>query len=455
MKKQKNTFRRNGVLTCIFVVPVIIALIVLLSTGGALFSGKQVSSEGQLLSIVGIAISVWVGLNIYNVIVREDVSRLIDDAKEADMLADRLLTDTLISKFRTSFSEDTVLFLSSILGDMDPLPGYLVKDFLGIEDLINFACIRFGQSQQTSLFKDGVKKTEALLARYYAEDEKVLRSDQRKLASSYLNLRLSDFKFWVLQEMGKTGTFKERCDMAREIEEGYKKSLAILLNISFPIGKDQIEGLKKRFTAYQRCMLAVVSNSIGATSIVGFNKEELSDAADSKAPLVQDTRNYEMVASSLAEGILPVKSTEQIIRNYGVSLERSCKCSFGEKKCAHMCKECFFDQAKAMYEKAYKTYHQNWKTTYCLATWNLKRIQYDYGVEDVANFQCMRFTCEEKMKIIGHLQAAAYWFERTREIRGIEDTRLAVIYDVLFRLTKEEQYQKMATMRRTGQLILS
>ena len=280
MKKQKNTFRRNGVLTCIFVVPVIIALIVLLSTGGALFSGKQVSSEGQLLSIVGIAISVWVGLNIYNVIVREDVSRLIDDAKEADMLADRLLTDTLISKFRTSFSEDTVLFLSSILGDMDPLPGYLVKDFLGIEDLINFACIRFGQSQQTSLFKDGVKKTEALLARYYAEDEKVLRSDQRKLASSYLNLRLSDFKFWVLQEMGKTGTFKERCDMAREIEEGYKKSLAILLNISFPIGKDQIEGLKKRFTAYQRCMLAVVSNSIGATSIVGFNKEELSDAAD-------------------------------------------------------------------------------------------------------------------------------------------------------------------------------
>lgn len=241
MKNRKKKTKNTGFYICIFLIPLIIALIVFAQVVISGVSESAVSNDGLTLEIVGIAISVWVGLNIYNVIVREDVNSLIEDAQEANMLAERLTTESFISKLRTSYSEDTVVYISSRVRELDPLPSDLVTEFLEIEDMLNLAYKRYTGGQRTLLFDEQSARLASLLERYERDYKRNLRSDQRNFVSGYLRLRYSDFKYFALGAMEKKGTFKERCDLAREAEDGYKECLKQFLNISFPVEEKHAE----------------------------------------------------------------------------------------------------------------------------------------------------------------------------------------------------------------------
>lgn len=209
MKNRKKKTKNTGFYICIFLIPLIIALIVFVQVVISGVSESAVSNDGLTLEIVGIAISVWVGLNIYNVIVREDVNSLIEDAQEANMLAERLTTESFISKLRTSYSEDTVVYISSRVRELDPLPSDLVTEFLEIEDMLNLAYKRYTGGQRTLLFDEQSARLASLLERYERDYKRNLRSDQRNFVSGYLRLRYSDFKYFALGAMEKRGHSKK------------------------------------------------------------------------------------------------------------------------------------------------------------------------------------------------------------------------------------------------------
>ena len=56
-----------------------------------------------LLSIVGIAISVWIGLNIYEVVAQKDLEGLIDRTENLLNRAEHISTEILVSKLRISY----------------------------------------------------------------------------------------------------------------------------------------------------------------------------------------------------------------------------------------------------------------------------------------------------------------------------------------------------------------
>lgn len=58
---------------------------------------------------------------------------------------------------------------------------------------------------------------------------------------------------------------------------------------------------------YELCLLAVVSNSLGSVSIVGFDKKEVNHP---DAPSIEGTRNAMVVAKAAAENILPDEAKE-------------------------------------------------------------------------------------------------------------------------------------------------
>ena len=114
MRKKIRTTKK--IMLATFVLPIILCTIIILGFCGDFlrFSSAQAitdtpekviikniyNHESLTLSLIGIAISVWIGLNIYNVLSKEELLTLLDSAQKAAEVTERVYTEMIKSKFR-------------------------------------------------------------------------------------------------------------------------------------------------------------------------------------------------------------------------------------------------------------------------------------------------------------------------------------------------------------------
>lgn len=97
------------------------------------------TSQDLVLSLIGLAISVWIGLNIYNALSKEELKDLLDKAEHATKITERIYTEVLLSKFRMSPADRTVSYLASRLETIDLLPAEILENLIAVEDLFSFS----------------------------------------------------------------------------------------------------------------------------------------------------------------------------------------------------------------------------------------------------------------------------------------------------------------------------
>lgn len=85
-------------------------------------------SQELVFSLLGVAISVWIGLNIYNVLSKEDLQALMEKTEEtAEKVTEEAYTEVLISKLRLMPADRMENYLAGRFVEMDRFPCEILK----------------------------------------------------------------------------------------------------------------------------------------------------------------------------------------------------------------------------------------------------------------------------------------------------------------------------------------
>ena len=72
-------------------------------------SNATLDIPDYVLSLIGMAIAVWIGLNIYNIFSQKELDELLEKSEHAGKIIERVYTEVLISKLRLSVSTPSYL----------------------------------------------------------------------------------------------------------------------------------------------------------------------------------------------------------------------------------------------------------------------------------------------------------------------------------------------------------
>ncbi len=155
------------------------------------------SRESLTLSLIGVAISVWIGLNIYNVISKEELKTLLDSAQVVAEATEQVYAEMLKSKFRMSASNTASEYFDIQLGNIGPLPVELSKKFLILEDLFQISYRLYGEGISAKDNPKGVFLASQLeeIAENYKK-EGLLNNRQYQFLMGYASWRWGDFLYY-------------------------------------------------------------------------------------------------------------------------------------------------------------------------------------------------------------------------------------------------------------------
>lgn len=216
------------------------------------------------LAIIAIAVSVWIGLNIYNVIAKDDLVTLESQIADLKTVEERLKTTQrnqnaavrsllLSSLMKTQTDEMSVLFIDSISElRLEVLDSALLSEMLLIEE--SFANIVDGYN----------KRNRAVIEKFYVAGKgycqqfrEALDRDAKQLEEmgilyfykSYLFFRRADFNFYYSirpsnpPNRNQANAIRKYCELLSESIEDYNRVLS-LLSASLP------DGVPKRIKSY-------------------------------------------------------------------------------------------------------------------------------------------------------------------------------------------------------------
>lgn len=165
----------------------------------------------DLISIFGIVISIWVGLNIYNVLEREKVKLAHQAATEALEIANQAAENSHQFKELTLFSIMNVLseqapfysFVSYLLYQFNPEINKTLLDHFDKKTLDDFLRIEHLFSSASKLNRSGKRVESRILAEkgidccnFYLEKCSAKYLREPSFVKGYLYLRRGDFKFY-------------------------------------------------------------------------------------------------------------------------------------------------------------------------------------------------------------------------------------------------------------------
>lgn len=400
------------------------------------------NSQSLVLSLIGIAISVWIGLNIYNVISKEELKTLLEQAEKAANITARVYTESLKSKFRVSFADRTANYFITQLDSMDIYPDAILEKILELEDLFNFSYNLYGEELSTHFNQIGVDKATQLIAvaeQYRAEGN--INKEQEFFLRGYCSLRRGDFLYFSVQYdpalEGSENKDRLKC-VADNAVQNYKDALYNL----FRIRDIRHCGKPDSYTPEERISLAILANNIGSIYIV---KKELLDE------LSPEQLDEIIVAENIAARFsteIPDLTRSVYIRNLGAIYEKR-----GQKA-----------EAFEQYCKAFNLNHQNWKSAHCIGSWYGKEIhsQFDnFPAEsavgmggtkletDKLDAYCKslktyvsKLEKKKKAALIELLLKSTYWYEiKVARRDQLTDKWLVVRYSQLYVLTGDEMYR--------------
>lgn len=335
-----------------------------------------------MISMLGVAVSVWVGLNIYNALSKEELNELLEQAERASAIVEDVYTEVLISKLRLLPADRIENYLAGRLSNMERLPCDILKQMIFLEDKFNYAYAmyvgRASQKYTGSEIEDLSEVTEKF------EKEGALSKKQKRFLDGYIALRNADFHFFWAQ-------YNETEGKGEEILRNYQKALKLLFGIT------ELSTLRSaRKYSIEECQgIALMANNICATLLI------LISANENKLEIAITAGR---VATEFDAAVHPhIQAVFE--RNLGVALERQ----------GYMVQEHAerMDEALYHYYKSYGLDSKNWKTLHCLGSWYRKRFveKYRWG-KNFLEDQNELPTMDEKQRadVIALLTKAAYWY---------------------------------------------
>lgn len=394
--------------------------------------GNFFTAQSVTLALVGIAISVWIGLNIYNALAKEELKSLLNQAETASAVIEKVYAEVLKSKFRMSgFNTENGYFLNRF-EKIDVLPIEILVKMIQVEDLFELAYRLYGSDYSGVYNKDGISASNELreiIEFKYANLE--IDRKQYKFLMGYLELRIGDFLYFDAKH---TSDLTHRGEIALEAIKHYKKSLENLFNIS---NYDSFENPKNVNQEERQC-IAYLANDIGSA----YLQFVLPTSVHLKE--VEDVIKLENIAFSYSEYMAP-NVREVFARNLGAAYEKDEK----------------IDTALSYYAKAHSLNPSNWKSAHCIGACYRNMVKKKYPRLFESSFlnhpEEERFSPEEIEEITNILNKSCYWF-RIKQLQnnGEIDKNLETINQILFNLTKKEEYlQELQRYRNEEEIVKS
>lgn len=215
MKKKHSKRRSKKILIATLVVPIAMCLVIIIALaisfvqalmGGAIENAADAAligaynSQELVFSLLGVAMTVWVGLNIYNVLSKEELNELIVRADEASKITEDTYTQVLISKLRLLPADRIGNYLASRLQRVELLPSEILQEMILVEDKFNhaYALYTAGTAGQTT--RDALRMVKELEKQVEThEKDGNLSRKQHDFLIGYLALRQADLSFFLGQ----------------------------------------------------------------------------------------------------------------------------------------------------------------------------------------------------------------------------------------------------------------
>lgn len=330
-------------------------------------------SQELVFSLLGVAISVWIGLNIYNVLSKEDLQVLVEKTEEtarrieetAERVTEDAYTEVVISKLRLMPTDRIENYLASQLSNLKRLPRDILTCMIKLEDKFNYAYSMYVANQYTKAMTQGLCITDEIESMLiYGEG---LDIDQTEFLLAYIALRKADLTYFSFQ------CRHEKCreKAAMVILDRYRRALLKLFKIDdisfhFPPADYEVE---------QRQGIALLLNNICSTYLVLFPRK-LTEGELQKA--IEAGKKAEEFAAEVQPHIRAV-----FLRNLGVAYELN-----GD-----------WGDAMKCYYRAYCNDPTAPKVLHCIASLYRKELGKIIDRENVSK--------DEKEKL---LEQSTYWY---------------------------------------------
>lgn len=335
-------------------------------------------SQELVFSLLGVAISVWIGLNIYNVLSKEDLQVLVEKTEEtarrveetAEKVTEDAYTEVVISKLRLMPADRIENYLASRFVEIERLPCDILKLIVLLEDKFNYAYALYVAGSAVSDLAPMI----ALICQIetLAQDchtQGIISEEQHRFLGGYIALRKADFAFSTLQYSSSHICEKERMADAKKMIENYKEALTQFFHAEFAWSVNN-------FTAEECQGVALIQNSICGAYLVFAPWENWDDDAHKDAILAGET------AIKFAGNIQPhIRAV--FFRNLGAAHERDGDCK----------------KAMEYYQQAYSNDSTDPKILHCIASLYRKELGKIIDRENVSK--------DEKEKL---LEQSTYWY---------------------------------------------
>lgn len=360
MKNKQGKRLSKKMLLATLIVPVAMCLVIVVALainfvqalmGGAIQDAESAArissynSQELVFSLLGVAMTVWVGLNIYNVLSREELNQLLETANNASKITEDTYTQVLISKLRLLPADRFENYLANRLQMLERLPFKILEQMILLEDKFNYAYALYIAGTAGQTMKDGLELVEDLETQVEMhENARLLSRTQHDFLAGYLALRQAELSFFLAQYDEVEGK-KVVENHGREILAHYYTALHKLFGVK-PLS--HCKNLSNCTTEdYQG--LAIMANNICSVYIVLIKRENL-DSGDLDTAIEAG----EIAAKFGAEVQPHIKAI--FARNLGVAYEWK-----GD-----------MENAIRAYYQAYKFDRSCPKVLHCIASWHRK-----------------------------------------------------------------------------------
>ena len=151
-------------------------------------------SISLMVTMLGVAVSVWVGLNIYNALSKEELNELLEQAERASEIVEDVYTEVLISKLRINPTERMENYLAGRLVTMKRLPYDILEQMILLEDKSIYAYDMYKVGRSPKYTKE--EKGALGVIKEKRKEQSALSKEQRKFLDGYIALREGDFAFF-------------------------------------------------------------------------------------------------------------------------------------------------------------------------------------------------------------------------------------------------------------------
>lgn len=393
-------------------------------------TSSQTTSETTILTVISMAIAVWIGLNIYNVISKEELQDLhvmLNNAQESvtevTKVTKQVYMEMLKSKFRMSAVDTASEYFSLRLEEMELLPIELSERILKLEDIFQISYHLYGYDSSSSGTDEGARLAENLqkTASEYKRSGS-LDSEQHTFLMGYTFWRWADFLYYWAD------CHKEnRESIAKEAIKYYMQAAKYLFGVEAMTDFKR----KAKLNEYDYKFLAYMANDLVSTyvSIIpgSLGTEEWDDVISVGEAAVIFCKE------------LPNKVRAKIIRNLGCAYER----------------RGYMDKAFEQYKKSYQIDPGNYRTVHCIGSFYRKQaVKFFYpdctpielgerNLKDIEYKQIKQLPCCKPL--IENINQALYWYTVKQTLNYDQaEPRLIELNNFLYKLTNDDIYRKKA-----------